>query len=160
MTLSPPMPDFPAPDRLIPHRAPMQLIDRVIEAEADRTRAETTIRADNAFFTPAWGVPAYVGFEMMAQTICAFDGLARWREGLDPALGFLLGCRRYKARREWFVEGERLEIEARSLLEPGEVGSFDCRIFDAAGGEIAESMVVVFRPDDIEAYLAAAIQHG
>jgi predicted hotdog family 3-hydroxylacyl-ACP dehydratase len=152
------MSDFPAPDRLIPHRAPMQLIDRVIDADSGRTRAEIVIRSDNAFFSPARGVPAYVGFEMMAQTICAFDGLARWRRGLDPALGFLLGCRRYHARRDWFLEGERLEIEARSLLEPGEIGSFDSRIFDSSGTEIAESMVVVFRPDDIEAYLAAAHQ--
>jgi predicted hotdog family 3-hydroxylacyl-ACP dehydratase len=147
------MRDYPELDHLIPHRPPMQLIDRVIAADKEVARAEVVIRSDNAFFTPARGVPAYVGFEMMAQTVCAFDGLARWRAGLGPAGGFLLGCRRYVATREWFAEHERLEIEVRSQLEPGELGSFACRIFDAAGSETATSTVVVFRPDDPKAQL-------
>jgi predicted hotdog family 3-hydroxylacyl-ACP dehydratase len=151
------MPELPELDRLIPHRPPMQLIDRLIAADDRIARAEVVIRPDNVFFTPASGVPAYVGFEMMAQTVCAFDGLGRWRAGLDPSVGFLLGCRRYAATREWFPEGDRLEIEVRSLLEPGEIGSFECRIFDAAGSEIATSTVVVFRPDDVEAYLEAVL---
>jgi predicted hotdog family 3-hydroxylacyl-ACP dehydratase len=149
------MVDFPELARLIPHRAPMQLIDRVIGADVEWARAEVVISPDSLFHTPSRGVPAYVGFEMMAQTICAFDGLARWRAGLEPAVGFLLGCRRFAASREWFLAGERLEVEARSLLEPGEVGAFDCRIFDAAGAEVAISHVSVYRPNDIDAFLSS-----
>ena len=147
------MNDFPDLASLVPHRAPMLVIDRVIAGEHDVVRTEVTIRRDSVFYVPGWGVPAYVGFEMMAQTICAYDGLIRWRAGQQPAPGFLLGCRRYAATREWFKVGERYEIETRSLLDSGQTGSFESSIFDATGVEVAVSRVSVFRPSDLDSYL-------
>jgi predicted hotdog family 3-hydroxylacyl-ACP dehydratase len=146
---------MPPASELVPHEAEMRLIDRVLSERDEMVRAETMIRADNIFFHPGHGVPAYVGFELMAQTISAYDGLRRRRNGLPPAIGFLIGCRRYETDRAYFREGERLTIEATSLLGEDGMASFDCRILDDQGGVAASGVINVYRPRQGESFPAA-----
>lgn len=140
-------------EELVPHAGAMRLIDRVIAEDGDCVRAEAVVRRDNLFFHGEAGIPAYVGFELMAQTISAYDGLRRRREGKPPAIGFLLGCRRYAAARPYFREGERLEIEVTSLLGDEGMASFQCRILDEAGAVLASGTINVYRPPDPDAFL-------
>ena len=116
------------------------------------TRAEHTVGEDHVFLVPGKGVPVYVGFEIMAQAICATDGIRRWRAGGPPELGFLLGCRKFTARRDWLAVGETVTVESRALLE-GETASYECRLLDSDGEEISAAVVNVFQPEDIAAYL-------
>jgi predicted hotdog family 3-hydroxylacyl-ACP dehydratase len=140
------MTESPPPEPLIPHDAEMRLIDRVLSEIGETVRAEATVRADNVFFHAGRGLPAYVGFELMAQTISAYDGLRRRRKGFSPAVGFLLGCRKYEAIRPYFREGERLLIQVTSLLGDEGMSSFDCRIEDGDGAELATGVINVYRP--------------
>lgn len=151
------MSTFPPIEELIPHRQGMLLLDRVISSEGDVVRSEATVRRDNIFFKRGRGVPAYVGFEFMAQTISASDGLKRRDQGKKPAIGLLLGCRRYSAARPFFVEGETLTIESKSLLGEEGMASFECRIFDSAGAELAKAVINVYRPADPEAFLRSQL---
>ena len=130
-------------DACTPHRAPMLLIDTMMSVGDEVARSETTIRRDNVFFQPGCGVPAYVGFEFMAQTVNAFDGLRRVARGQTPTIGFLLGSRAYKCQIDYFVEGQRYITEVRSLLKDpdDEMVSFDCRILDAQGAVVASAIV-------------------
>lgn len=144
---------FPPIEDLVPHADGMLLIDRIVGAEGETVRSETTIRADSIFFQSGCGVPAYVGFEFMAQTISAYDGLRRRKNGKKPAIGFLLGCRKYNAARPFFTEGEMLTTEATSILGEEGMASFECRILDESGGELASATINVFRPTDPEAFL-------
>lgn len=146
------MTDYPTIDRLVPHRAPMLLVDRIVGEEGDVTRAEHIIPADSIFLTPGKGVPTYIAFEIMAQSICATDGLRRWRRGQGPELGFLLGCRKFTATRAWLQPGEVMTIEATCLLD-AETSSYDCRVLDADGAVVATATVNVFQPEDIQGYL-------
>lgn len=148
--------ELPVPaGELTPHAAPMLLIDDVTNWSKGRMEARTTVRADCLFFMPGRGLPAYVGFEIMAQAIGAYDGWMRRVNGEKPAIGFLLGCRKYETAREWFEEGEVLTVEAVSLIDEGEMRSFDCRIVSAGGGVLASSVLNVYRPTDANAFLAA-----
>ncbi|MEJ0058666.1 MAG: hypothetical protein WDM79_03320 [Terricaulis sp.] len=146
---------FPPAEDLVPHKGEMCLIDRIVGEEGETVRAEVTIRPDHLFFKQGHGVPAYVGFELMAQTISAYDGLRRRRSGKPPAIGFLLGCRRYAASRPFFREGETLAIEVTSLLGEDGMASFQCRITDAGGDDVASGVINVYRPADPEAFLSA-----
>lgn len=150
---------LPPTRELAPHQPPMLLVDRLLSSEDGRQRTESTVRADNPFFVPGRGLPSYVGFELMAQSISIYDGMLRRDDGEPPAIGFLLGCRRYKVTRDWFDEGERLIIEIDSLLDEGEMRSFDCRIVGPEGEEFATGAINVFRPDDPQAYLEQARSH-
>lgn len=143
---------YPTIDRLVPHRAPMLLVDGIVGEEGEITRAEHVIAADNLFLVPGKGVPTYVAFEMMAQGICATDGLRRFRRGQGPELGFLLGCRKFAASRNWLQPGETLTLESTCLID-GETSSYQCRVLDAEGIEIANATVNVFQPEDMAAYL-------
>jgi predicted hotdog family 3-hydroxylacyl-ACP dehydratase len=143
---------YPTIDRLVPHRAPMLLVDRLVGEEGETTRADYKIPADSLFLVPGKGVPTYAAFEMMAQGICATDGLRRHRRGQGPELGFLLGCRKFAAARNWLQPGETLTLESTCLID-GETSSYQCRVLDADGAEVANATVNVFQPDDISAYL-------
>lgn len=147
------MNDFPPVQELVAHAGGMLLIDRVVAAAGETVLSELTIRRDSIFFQPGEGVPAYVGFEFMAQTISAYDGLKRRANGKPPTIGFLLGCRKYKAAKSFFAEGETLRVEATSLLGEEEMASFDCRILDADGAELASATINAYRPNDPEAFL-------
>ena len=142
-----------------PHRDGMLLIDAMLGAEQDKARSETIIKRDNIFFEPGRGVPGYIGFELMAQTINAFDGWRRIERGQKPTIGFLLGCRRYACRLDYFAEGARLVTEVRSLLKNAEdeMVSFECRIFEADGVETAHAVLKAYRPHAPDAFLKAQL---
>jgi len=148
------MSSLPPVGELVKHKDSMLLLDRILAAEGDMMRSETTFRADNVFNLPDRGVPSYVGFELMAQTISAADGLDRRARGEGPVMGFLLGCRRYSCARPYFAEGETVTTEVRALIG---LSSYDCKIFDAGGGILASASINVFRPEDPEAFLQAQL---
>lgn len=146
-------------DVCTPHRAGMLLIDTMLSKVGEVARSETTIRADHIFLEPGLGVPGYVGFELMAQTVNAFDGWRRVERGEEPTIGFLLGCRTYKCAIDYFVEGRCYITEVKSLLKDpdDEMVSFECRIIDESGAEVASATVNAFRPYDPDAFLKAQL---
>ncbi|SBV37238.1 3-hydroxydecanoyl-(ACP) dehydratase [uncultured Stenotrophomonas sp.] len=139
-------------DAVVPHRAPMRLIDRLLDWDEDSVAVEVVVPADG-LFSEADGVPAWVGVEYMAQAIAAWAGCRARQAGQAPSLGFLLGTRRYVAERPYFRSGARLRVEARcELLGENGLGMFACRIME---GEdvVAVANVSVFEPGDALAYL-------
>ena len=137
---------------LVPHRPPMLLIDRVIADDAEQIRVEAIIKPDQLFVSPE-GLPAWVGVELMAQTIASFAGLRALEKNEPVRLGFLLGTRRYECSRPFFAVGARLEIEARQeLVGANGLAVFFCTIF--LGDEVlATAQLNAFQPPDVEAYL-------
>ncbi len=145
---------FPPVGELVKHKDELLLLDRILAVEGEMMRSETTIRADNVFFQAGRGVPSYVGFELMAQTISAFDGWKRRARGEGPVIGFLLGCRKYEVARPFFFDGETVTTETVSLVG---MSSFNCKIFDAQSEVLASATVNVFVTDDAEAFLQAQL---
>lgn len=144
---------FPPIEELAPHAGGMRLIDRVLSFSDRSVQCETIIRADNIFFKPGLGVPSYVGLELMAQTISAYDGMRMHASGQKPKIGLLLGCRSHAARRTHFPERERLIIEATCLLGESAMASFECRISDAMNSTLATATINVYRPNDLDTVL-------
>ncbi len=144
---------IPPIERLVPHRAPMLLIDRVIATADSEVTAEARTESASVFAMSGKGVPSYVGIEMMAQTVCAYDALQRLDEGPTPLVGFLLGCRKYSVQRHYLAPGAVFVITARKLLQHGDMASFSCRIREADGMDFAEASLNVYRPSDAEAFL-------
>lgn len=135
-------------ESLLPHAAPMLLLDEVLGHDAESATTAAVMRADHLFATPE-GVPAHLGIELMAQTCGVWAGIQAMA-GQEPVrVGFLLGSRRYKAARPRFHLGERLEITARVVFRDQGMGVFDCRII--SGGEVlAEAQLSVFQPGNGE----------
>ncbi len=145
---------LPAIATLVPHAAPMLLLDRVVSVDADKLCAEVVIRPDSMFHGER-GVGAWVGIEYMAQTIAAYAGYHAQRRGEPVKIGFLLGARRYECSRSWFVAGDCLHVEAQQLLQAENgLGSFSCIIRESSTQQqLAQATVSVFQPHDAKAFL-------
>lgn len=128
---------------LLPHRAPMVLIDRVLDAGADFLVAEVRIEPGIPFFEDGPGVPSWVGIEYMGQAIAALGGLRARRAGGPPCSGLLVGCRRYTSTVAAFAPGRRLEVEVKET-ETGarSMSSFDGVIRDT--DVLARSSISVY----------------
>lgn len=131
---------------LVPHRDTMLLIDRLIEASDDHALGEVLIGEDSRFYRPGCGVPVYVGIEYMAQTVAAYDGVQRMKTGAPPAIGFLLGTRRFVSSKHYFQDQDHLTIRADKVFFDGGMASFDCTI-NINGEPSITATLNVYRPD-------------
>lgn len=133
-------------EQFVPHRGAMSLLTRLISVDADTALAEVDITPVSLFARDD-GVPAWVGIEYMAQTIAAWAGGRARRAGNPPAIGYLLGSRRYSAALPVFAHGCTLRISARcELIGVNGLGQFTCEICDTSGVRVADAMVSVFEP--------------
>ena len=135
------------PADMLPHAAPMVLLDEVVRADAAGAATALTIRSDDRFFRPGQGVPAHVAIEWMAQTCGVFAGQDA-SPGAPVEIGFLLGTRRFQASRPWFVEGEKLLVQADLVLRDDGMGVFDCTVRDAEGAARATAQLTTYQPSN------------
>ena len=112
---------------VLPHAAPMILLDAAVEYGDDAVRTSVHITGDAPFMRDG-RVPSYVGIEYMAQTIGVFQGVHALEQGKPVRVGFLLGTRKLLLHAPFFEIGDRLAVEARLQYSDGQIGSFDCRI--------------------------------
>jgi predicted hotdog family 3-hydroxylacyl-ACP dehydratase len=137
---------------LVPHRGGMLLIDELLHDDLDQVRACVTVRRDQLFVTDE-GMPAWVGVELMAQTVAAWGGMRRRDAGQQVQLGFLLGTRKYETRVPFFPIGQRVEISARlEMVSEAGLGVFISTI-EVGGKAVATASLNVFQPPNVEAYL-------
>ncbi|MDO8423904.1 MAG: hypothetical protein Q7S99_17265 [Parvibaculum sp.] len=150
MTNTHSLPSDMAPvEELVRHRGQMLLIDRLIEASASHAVGEVTITPGSSFFRAGRGVPAYAGLEYMAQTVAAFDGAQRLESGEPPAIGFLLGTRRYASKVKYFLADTRLSVHVTMVFSEGGMASFEC-VISSFGEELVTASLNVYRPENGE----------
>jgi predicted hotdog family 3-hydroxylacyl-ACP dehydratase len=134
----------------------MLLLDEIVAVDAETITSAVTIRATSPFFDGD-GVAAWVGLEYMAQTVAALAGHQAVDAGERARPGFLLGTRHYRCNRPAFPAGVTLRVTVRNEAESDAgLAGFHCTI--AGGGIEAEASLVVFQPDNVEAFLAGAAQ--
>ncbi len=69
------MKTVPHVNNLLPHEAPMIMIDDMIDVGAKHIHCRVTSKEDNLFFDQEIkAIPGCVGIELMAQTIAAWSG--------------------------------------------------------------------------------------
>lgn len=137
-------------EALVPHAAPMILIDSVTAQGPALTRSVVRIGEDSMFYEAPHGVPAYFGIEYIAQTVAAHAGLHALRQGEPVRVGFLLGTREYRCAETWFRLGSRLTIDVSPVLETTDVCKFRGVIEDQLRGELADCAVTVYMRSDSE----------
>ena len=133
-------------ESLMVHRAPMLLLDELLECGDDYAVSSVHISAD-MLFVEEQGLPCWVGMELMAQTISLLAGMRVKRQGLTPQIGFLLGTRRFHAPMSHFPIGCDLRIHVQeSFVDTNALGQYDCRI-DSVVGNISAKLNV-YQPTD------------
>ncbi|MCP2075813.1 UNVERIFIED_ORG: putative hotdog family 3-hydroxylacyl-ACP dehydratase [Pseudomonas lini] len=145
------MTDWPLAE-LLPHAGDMILIDRILDFDDEQIHTLATVRPGGLFSRDDGGLPAWVGIELMAQSVAAFAGCHARRRGDAVELGFLLGTRKFECNVEYFPVGAELTIHGvRSLEDDNGMGVFECHI--RAPGIHATARLNVFRPPQAAQYL-------
>lgn len=144
---------------VVPHRAPMVLIDQLLAHDTDTLLTQININALSPYFDETLnGVPNYVGIEYMAQSIAALAGVEAKSRGEDIRVGFLLGTRKLKMHSAYFALGESYQTRVSRLYqEETGLAVFDCQIYHG-DTIIAEANVNVFQPQDAQAYISESKQ--
>jgi predicted hotdog family 3-hydroxylacyl-ACP dehydratase len=130
----------------------MVLLDQIEYWDETGLQASVTIRAD-APFADVSGVPAWVGIELMAQTIAAFGGCRARRAGQPVKIGFLVGSRRYSVSHTYFPIGTHLQVNVQEIVTGDQgLSVFECTLH-GPGDISASANINVFQPEDPEQFL-------
>jgi predicted hotdog family 3-hydroxylacyl-ACP dehydratase len=137
-------------ETIVPHTGPMFILDRLIADDLGRGTlvSEVDVNPAARFFRPDMnGIPVWVGFEYMAQSIAALSGLQGKASGEAPRIGFIMGVRDYDCAVTVFPLGSVLRVEVAQEFRDGPVVSFACRIL-AGGYHVVGAMVNAIEEDD------------
>ena len=138
---------YPAIASLVPHAAPMLLLDRLCEATATTARCEVRVGETLALFLRDDGaLPGWVGIELMAQTVAAWSGYQGHLRQEEPQIGLLLGARKYQCHLARLPAGSLLTIDCEQLLQDGALASFQCYL-RCEGELVAEARLSTIQPD-------------
>ena len=141
--------------QLLPHAGDMILIDQVLGFDQEQIHTRLTVRAGGLFNREDGSLPAWVGVELMAQSVAAYAGCRARVQGDPVELGFLLGTRKFECNVDHFPLGCELHIHAlRSLEDDNGMGVFECHL--TGPGIHASARLNVFRPPQAQNYLAQA----
>ena len=138
---------YPAIASLVPHAAPMLLLDRLCEATATTARCEVRVGETLALFLRDDGaLQGWVGIELMAQTVAAWSGYQGHQRQEEPQIGLLLGARKYQCHLARLPAGSLLTIDCEQLLQDGALASFQCYL-RCDGELVAEARLSTIQPD-------------
>ena len=101
---------------LVPHRGKMLLLSQVNEYNLEERWlcAEYHVDKDCIFYDPSLGgVPAWAGFEFMAQAISVLSGIKTRRMGVKPRMGFILSIPFMKVYVSDFKPGSHVEVRVK-----------------------------------------------
>lgn len=143
--------DWPLAE-LLPHAGDMILIDQVLSFDEEQVHTRVTVKPGGLFSHDDGNLPAWVGIELMAQSVAAYAGCRARQKGEAVELGFLLGTRKYECNVEHFPAGAELTIHGlRSLEDDNGMGVFECHL--TGDGILASARLNVFRPPQAANYL-------
>ncbi len=131
----------------MPHSGAMLLIDRIVDYGPEHIVAEVDVGPHLPFYTNG-AVPAYLGIELMAQSIAAWSGIRRANPASRPPIGFLLGTRRFESALASFQAGTMLKTCARKVLENDDLAMFECAMdlidIDGVQVDVAAANISVY----------------
>ncbi|MBQ6779948.1 MAG: 3-hydroxylacyl-ACP dehydratase [Treponema sp.] len=112
---------------LVPHKGKMFLIERLTDYDTDAwtIASETTVRETCLFYDAAIdGIPNYVIFELIAQTISALTGIVIKEKKLPVNMGFILSVSAFKFDVPVVTCGQTISVKAERTGEVDNVYSF------------------------------------
>ena len=142
--------DAKAIQKLMPHRFPMLLVDRLIYADGDRKAIGVkNVTINEPFFQGHYpGTPIMPGV-LIVEAMAQMGGLLLSRKlELTGKVAVLLSLDRVKLRRP-VVPGDQLVLEAESIRATARSGNVKCRAL--VGGKVAAEAHVKFMMVDAEA---------
>ena len=140
---------------LLPHKSKMFLLDRLTQhdTEARTLESESLVTKDHIFYDKEMdGVPSYVAFEMIAQSISALSGVTGYEIGKPPRPGFLLSLLNYSAKVPFFKAGTSVHVKIKKVDEMQDILTYTGEAFysEMPGEPVITTTVTVMETDDLK----------
>jgi predicted hotdog family 3-hydroxylacyl-ACP dehydratase len=138
---------------IIPHRGRMLLLSRVKEynLKEKTIEAEYHITEDCLFYDSALaGVPAWAGFEFIAQAISAYSGIRNRENGIPQRMGFILSVSSMRIGIPFFNAGSAIRIKTRETERMDLVSTFEGELL-LGGAKVMEGKLTVMEIDNEQA---------
>ena len=117
-----------ATSELVPHKGKMLLLDRVqnYSLEDVNITTEIDISRNSLFYEDdLGGIPAWVAFEYMAQSISALSGIYGRTKGDKPKVGFIMSVSGFKADIPVFKDSETVVVTVHETVRMDKAVTFD-----------------------------------
>lgn len=140
-------------ETLVPHTGKMFLLDRIVSHDVGcRTLiSEVDITTDNLFFDEELrGIPSWVGFEYMAQSVSALSGIFNKELGVDPKIGFIVSVSNYTPSVFVFTPGKTVSVHVRESIRVESTVTFEGKIFEE-GTLVATATLNAVEFDNVDA---------
>ena len=118
-------------ENIMPHRGKMMLLSRVNEYNLKEKTlcAEYHVNEACIFYDPmSGGIPAWAGFEFIAQAISAYSGIRNREMGIKSKMGFILSIPFMRIEIPACKPGSRLEIGVMEKDRTGLICTFEGKI--------------------------------
>ena len=141
--------------QIVPHSGKMSLLDRVIDYDFEKLEihTEVDIVPGSMFFDKdLGGIPIWIGFEYMAQSISALSGLYGKTKGQEPKIGFIMSVNNFTANKPLFPENSIAKIFVKQTMRMDNVVTFDGNI-SLDGNIVATAVINTIEMDDPKAVL-------
>lgn len=130
----------------VPQTQGMCLLDRIVAVDGGSLLAEVT-PAPEAMFANAGSIPGWVGLEWLAQAVAAWAGWQAAARGEAPAVGFLIGSRRFETAVEGFATNETFHIAVRlDFHADNGLGQFAGEVRHNHGTRLAQGTLTIYQP--------------
>lgn len=130
----------------VPQSQGMCLLDHIVAVDDDSLQADVTPSAYNIFATDA-GIPGWVGLEWLAQAVAAWAGWHARARHEPPAIGFLIGSKRFESLHEHLPIDRTYQVRIRLDFQADNgLGHFHGEIMDDGGARLAHGILTVFQP--------------
>lgn len=140
--------NFPIPaERLIPHRPPIRIIDRLLEYDGLQGVVESVIQPGSICIADDGAIEQATMVELIAQSFAAVKGYADLLAGKPVRKGFLVGVKRFRFYGSAYG-GDRLLIFISPVGETDEFALAEGRV--TCGEEVlATGNVMVWIPREV-----------
>lgn len=79
------------------------------------------------------GVPVWVGFEYMAQSVSALSGIHNSELGISPKVGFIVSVTNFEAFSACYKPGTTVSIEVIEAMRVEMAVTFNCKVCEKNG---------------------------
>jgi predicted hotdog family 3-hydroxylacyl-ACP dehydratase len=141
---------------VMPHRSKMFLLSRVTDYNIDGTiSSEYDITEQCLFYdSDLGGIPSWVGFEFMAQTVSALSGLRGRDLGIKPRIGFILSVPSMKIYIPVFKNRHAVTVNMKQLDQTDMIYTFEGNVFIQDTKAMEGKIMVMEINEDDERYKA------
>jgi predicted hotdog family 3-hydroxylacyl-ACP dehydratase len=136
---------------LVPHKGRMFLLSRILSYNPVQRIlvSEFDIKSDCLFYEEALrGIPAWISFELMAQSISAISGIEGRKRGEPPQFGFILSVSGLEITEPVLPAGSSVKIQVTEDVVVDNVFSFSGEV-SRDGKNIAQAKLTVMETREI-----------